>query len=582
MSGPKKQKLNISEVIFLKRKIVIVGGVAGGASAAAKLRRNSEEDEIIMLEKGPYVSFSNCSLPYHLSGIVEHAEDLVLMTPERFQKQYHIDARANSEVISLDREERYVLVKNLENGETYKETYDKLILSPGASPIVPELPGMEKVNLFTVRNVGDIDKLNQFVQQLDEKTVAVIGGGFIGVEVAENLNLAGNQVTMIEGTDQVLRPYDYDMVQIFHKEITDHGVNLIVEEIVTGFEENTVVLASGKKIHANAVVMAIGIAPETRLAKLAGLELGPTRAIKTNQNFQTNDPDIYAVGDAVEVYHALTHLYTKLSLAGPALKQARSVANHINDQPSPSKGYIGTSAIKVFDFNGAATGLNESMIKAQKLNINYEMVRIILSDKVGLMLDAEPMHFKMLFEVPTGKILGAQAIGKGDVTKRIDVIATVIKFGGTVEDLKDLELSYAPPFSTAKDIVNYAGYVGSNLLNGFFRQVNVNQVRELKESGKYILDVRERVEYEGGHIKGAVNIPLSELRERMSEIPNDQPVYVHCRTGQRSYNAVLALQNAGFKNVSNITGSFLGLSLYEAFNDQRLKRDSIVTDYNFD
>lgn len=565
----------------MKKKILIVGEVAGGASASARLRRHREEDEIIMFESGPHVSFSNCSLPYYLSGVVEDEEDLVLMDPELFLKQYNIDARVNSEVISIDRLNKTVRVKRTDNEEEYTETYDKLILSPGASPIVPKLDGMDQVNLFTVRNVVDIARLKQFVKEIPSKDITVIGGGFIGVEVAENLSEAGYKVTLIEAANQILRPFDYDMVQIFHKVLMDHQVDLILGDKVERFEKNKVILASGKAVDTSVVVMAIGVTPETYLAKEAGLKIGETGAIAVNKNYQTSDPDIYAVGDAIEVYHALTHTKTKISLAGPALKQARSVADHINGKPTLNKGYIGSSAIKVFEYNGASTELNEGLIKALNMNIDYDIVRIILSDKVGLMPDAAPMHFKLLFEVPTGKILGAQAIGKGDVTKRIDIIATAIKYGGTVEDLKDLELSYAPPFSTAKDIVNYAGYVGSNLLNGDYKQVNVDKVRELVEKGNTIIDVRERHEYERGHIKGAINIPLSELRHRINEIPRDKPVYLHCRTGQRSYNATLALQNRGFDNIINITGSFLGLSFYEYYKDQVSNRERIVTEYNF-
>lgn len=563
------------------RKILIIGGVAGGASAAARLRRNSEDDHIIMFERGPHVSFSNCSLPYHLSGIVEEAADLVLMNPELFLRQYNIDARVNSEVIAINRESKTVTVREVSTDREYTEGYDKLILSPGASPIVPRFPGIEKVNIFTVRNVVDIDKLNQYVKKINTKDVAVIGGGYVGVEVAENLVLAGYNVSLIEATDQILRPFDYDMVQIFHKVMTDHGVNLIVGDRVESFEEDKVVLASGKLINTGAVVMAIGVAPETSLAKEAGLELGKTGAIKVDSNYKTNDPDIYAVGDAIEVYHALTQSMTRLSLAGPALKQARAVADHINNKSTLNKGYIGSSAIKVFEYNGASTGLSESLIKHLDMKINYDLVRIILPDKVGLMPDASPMHFKLLFEVPTGRILGAQAIGRGDVTKRIDVIATAIKLGGTVDDLKDLELCYAPPFSTAKDIVNYAGYVASNILSGSFKQVNVDKVRELVENNNIIIDVREVYEYNKGHIKGAVNIPLSQLRERVNEIPKDKSVYLHCRTGQRSYNATMILQNLGFRNVTNITGSFLGLSFYEYYNDKVTGRESILTEYNF-
>lgn len=563
------------------KKILIVGGVAGGASAAARLRRLSEEDKIIMFEKGPHVSFSNCALPYHLSGVIDEADKLVLMSPEKFQSQYNIEARVNSEVVSIDKVNKEIEVKNYLTGETYRESYDKLILSPGAKPIVPNIPGIDKVNVFTIRNVVDIDKLNKFVKKLNTKDVAVIGGGFIGVEAAENLREAGYNVSLIEALNQILKPFDYDMVQILHKEIYDKGINLIVGDKVENFEENKIVLNSGKKIDAKAVVMAIGVSPETTLAKEAGLEIGVTGAIKVDSNYKTSDDDIYAVGDAIEVYNALTHSATKVSLAGPALKQARSVADHINGKKGINKGYIGSSAIKVFDYNAASTGLNEGLIKALNMNINYEIVRLITNDKVGIMPDSKPLHFKLLFEVPTGKVLGAQAIGMGDVAKRVDVVATLIKLGGTVEDLKDLELCYAPPYSTAKDVVNYAGYISSNLLNGDFKQVNVDKVRDLVENNAYIIDVREVREYENGHIKGAKNIPLSQLRERINEIPKDVPVYLHCRTGQRSYNATLALQNLGYKNLYNVTGSFLGLSFYEYYNDVTTNRESIVTKYNF-
>ncbi|WP_143317081.1 FAD-dependent oxidoreductase [Clostridium sp. HBUAS56017] len=565
----------------MKRKILIVGGVAGGASAAARLRRNSEDDEIIMFEKDPHVSFSNCSLPYHLSGIINEASRLVLMSPEKFMAQYRIEARVNNEVLSIDRVNKFVTVRNNETGEVYKETYDKLILSPGARPIVPNIPGIDKVNLFTIRNVVDIDRLNRFVKEIDTKDVVVIGGGYIGVEAAENLKKAGYNVSLVEATNQVLKPFDYDMVQILHKEIYDNGINLIVGDKVQNFEENKVILASGKKIEAKAVIMAIGVSPETDLAKESNLEIGETGAIKVDRNYKTNDNDIYAVGDAIEVYNSLTHSKTKLSLAGPAQKQARSVADHINGKNSLNKGYIGSSGIRVFDYNGASTGLNEGIIKSLNMNINYDIVRVILTDKVGIMPNSSPVHLKLLYEIPTGKILGAQAIGKGDVTKRIDIIATAIKFGGTVEDLKDLELCYAPPFATAKDVVNYAGYVGSNLLSGEFKQVNVDKVRELVDNNATIIDVREKNEYENGHINNSKNIPLSELRDRIDEVPKDRPVYLHCRTGQRSYNAVLALQNLGFDNVYNITGSFLALSFYEYFNDRTMERASILTEYNF-
>lgn len=565
----------------MSRKILIVGGVAGGASAAAKLRRYSEEDKIIMFERGPHVSFSNCSLPYHLSGTIREADHLLLMSPESFLKQYNIEARINQEVVSIQRQDKAVTVKDVLTGEEYVESYDILILSPGAAPIVPNIPGIEDVNIFTVRNVVDIDKLNQYVKTQEVKDVVVIGGGFIGIEVAENLKKAGYHVTVVEAMDQILKPFDYDMVQIFHKELYDQGVDLVLGDRVNKFGKDTVILASGKEIHGDSVVMAIGVAPETKLAKESGILLGETGAIAVNKNYQTNDPNIYAVGDAVEVYHALTNSMTKVSLAGPALRQARAVANHINSKSTNNRGYIGSSAIQVFDYNGASTGLTEGLIQAMGMQMNYDIVRVILSDKVGIMPDASPMHVKLLYEVPTGKVLGAQGIGKGDVTKRIDVIATVIKLGGTMEDLADLELCYAPPFGTAKDIVNYVGYIGSNLLDGNYKQVNVDKVRSLVENNNVIIDVREPGEYMSGHIKGSINIPLSQLRDRIGEIPKEEPVYVHCRTGQRSYNAVLALQNLGYTNVINITGSFLGLSFYEFYNDVSSGRESIVTEYNF-
>lgn len=560
------------------QKILIIGGVAGGASAATKLRRNSEKDTIIMLERGPHVSFSNCALPYHLSGIVDEAEKLVLMNPKAFLKQYNIEARVNEEAVRIDRKRKCVVIKELVSGKVYEEFYDKVILSPGASPIIPSIKGIEKADVFTIRNVVDIDTLNRFIKEKAVEEIVVIGGGFIGVEAAENLSMAGYHVTLVEGSRQILNTYDYDMVQILQKEMMDKGVTVIVEDTVTEFNEYETILASGKVIATDAVVMAAGVRPETGLAKEAGLLLGTTGAIKTNAYYQTNDPDIYAIGDAIEVDFIPTKLKTKLSLAGPAVKQARAVADHIHNKNNVpiEKGYIGASAIKVFDYNGASVGINEAMIKRLNLDLKYEIVRVILPDKVGLMPDAQTMHLKLLFEIPTGKILGAQAIGKGDVTKRVDVISTAMKFSGTVSDLMNLELCYAPPFSTPKDIVNYAGYVGSNLLNGMFKQVNVDTVRGLVEKKRFILDVREKAEYKRGYIKNAVNIPLSELRERLSEIPKEENIYLYCRTGQRSYHAALTLQNSGYENVYNIAGSFLGIYYYDYYNDKTKKQESII------
>jgi len=563
------------------KKILIVGGVAGGASAATRLRRQSEEDVIIMFEKGPHVSFSNCSLPYHLSGIIKDAEDLVLMNPEIFLKQYNIIARVNSEVMSIDKENKKILVKDYLEDKIYEEEYDVLILSPGATPFVPEIKGISNIPVFTIRNVVDIDKLNRYINENSHKDITVVGGGFIGIEVAENLRKASLNVNLVEFMNQILRNIDYDMVQILHKELYDNGVNLILEDSIKEITDGELLLNSGKVLKADLLVMAAGVLPDVKLAKEAGLEIGETGAILTDDNYRSSDPFIYAVGDAIEIENALLGTKMKLPLAGPALKQARAVADNINNKKTKNKGYISSSAIRVFKYNAASTGLSEGLIKALKVDIKYDIVRLILNDKVGLMPDASPMHFKLIYEKGSGKVLGAQAIGKGDVTKRVDIIATVIKFGGDLEDLKDLELCYAPPFSTAKDIVNYAGYAGSNLLEESFKQVNVDVVRELVENNAFIVDVREKYEFNRGHLINAVNIPLSELRQRVSEIPKNQKVYIHCRSGQRSYNAVRALINLGYTEVYNITGSFLGISLYEYFNDITKDREKIVTEYNF-
>lgn len=566
----------------MSKRILVVGGVAGGASSAARIRRLDEDAEIIMFEKGPHVSFSNCSLPFYLSGIVEEQEDLVMMQPEDFYNQYRIDARVYHEVISIDRDNKEIKVKNIITGEEYNERYDKLILSPGASPIVPPFTGIEDVNIFTIRNVVDIARLKTFMTDNKSEDITVIGGGFIGIETAENLKMAGFNVTIVEAMNQIMRPFDYDMVQILHKEIHDKGINLIVDDKVEKFEKDTVVLASGKKIKSDAVVVSIGVSPKTKLAVDAGLELGETRAIKVNQNFRTNDPDIYAVGDAIEVYNRLLYSQSKLALAGPAQKQARAAADHIYGRPVHNTGVIGSSVIKIFDYNGASTGLTEGLIEATGMQIDYDTVMIVPFDMVEIMPNSEPLHFKLIFEVPTGRILGAQAIGKGNVDKRIDVIATAIKFNATLEDLKDLELCYAPPFGTARDVVNFAGLVGLNILHSCFKQVHVHEVRDLVENDAYIIDVRDEDEYAEGHLINSKNIPLGEIRDRLDEIPKDQPVYLHCRTGQRSYNAVMALQHLGFDNVVNISGSFMGVSFFEYYNDQVQDRKPIVTDYNFE
>ncbi|UKJ45132.1 FAD-dependent oxidoreductase [Lysinibacillus sp. ACHW1.5] len=563
----------------MSKKFLVVGGVAGGASTAARLRRLDEKAEIIIFEKGPNVSFSNCSLPFHLSGIVENSDKLILMTPQGFQTKYNIEARVQQEVVRINREQKTITIKDLKTNRDYEESYDTLILSPGASPIVPDLEGIQSKHVFTIRNVTDIDRLNRYLQADNVQDIAVVGGGFIGVEVAENLKLAGYNVSLVEFGQQIMTPFDYDMAQILHKEMTDKGIQVIVNDGLAKVTPNNVTLNSGKQLKAQAVVLAIGVRPEIRLAKEAGLTIGELGGIQVDANYVTSDPSIYAVGDAIEVFHQLTHKQTRLALAGPAQRQARAAANHMYNIPHHNKGVIGSSSVQIFDLVCATTGLNEKTALAN--GFQAKSVYLIAPDKVGLMPNSHPLHFKLVYETPTGKILGAQAIGKGNADKRIDVIATLITMGGTLEDLKELELSYSPMFSTARDIVNLAALVAQNLLHGHFKQVKVDEVRELIENQAFFLDVREKNEFESGHLINAHNIPLSELRVRMDEIPKDQAVYVHCRSGQRSYNAVMALQNSGFSNVFNVSGSFLGICLYEYFTDITTNRDKIVTAYNF-
>ena len=561
-------------------KLVVIGGVTGGMSTAARLRRLDPLAQIVVFERGENVSFSNCALPYYLSGTVEQSDSLILMTPASLKRQHDLDVRVRHEVTAINREAKTVTVHNLETDEVFDEPYDKLMLAPGASPIMPKsIAGIDRDNVFSVRNVGDVVAIKQAVDTAER--VAVVGGGFIGIEVAENLRAAGKQVVLIEGADQILAPFDYDMVQILHKELDDNGVELHLSATVTAIDDEgvTVSTAAGEeRIAAQAVIMAIGVAPETKLAVDAGLELGETRGIKVNNNYQTSDPDIYAVGDAIETYDALAHRWGRLALAGPAQRQARAAADHMCGMPVSNKGYIGSSCLRVFGRNAACTGLSEKAAKAA--GYSYDSVLIFPSDKVSVLPGSHYLAFKLVFEVPTGKILGAQAIGAGEADKRVDVIAAMITMGGTIADLKDLELCYAPLFSTAKDVVNFAALVAENVLTGRMPQVHVSEVRGLVESGAYIVDVREEGEFARGHLVGAHNVPLSQLRSRMDEIPRDVPVYLHCRSSQRSYYALCCLRGNGWNNVVNISGSFLGISLYEYFNDKAQGREPIVTRYN--
>lgn len=564
----------------MNKRILIIGGVAGGASVAARARRLDAGAEIIMFERGPHVSFSNCSLPYYLSGVVGNSDALLMMSPEKFKKSYDIDARVNSEVTAINRDKKTIEIKNTLTGDVHEEAYDVLVMAPGASPVKPRnIGGIDGKNVYTIRNVADIVHLKDGLEAAGAENTAVIGGGFIGIEVAENLAKAGKKVAVVEAMSQILAPFDYDIVQMLHKELLDNGVSLIVEDGVKTIEEKQITLASGKTVPADAVILAIGVAPETGLAKAAGLEIGETGGILVDHNYRTSDKNIYAVGDAIEVFDRMTGKPSRLALAGPALRQARAAADAMYGIPDDNRGVIGSCALRVFGLNAAATGLNER--NARKAGIPCDSVYVIPGDKVGIMPGSAPMHFKLVFEVPTGRILGAQAIGRGNVDKRVDVIAAMVSMNGTIRDLKNLELCYSPVFGTARDVVNQAALVAENILYGRFRQVPVTQVRSLVEEQAFIVDVREKGEYEAGHLKGSVNIPLSELRERTDEIPKDRPVYLHCRSSQRSYNALMALQGRGYENVVNISGSFLGICLYEYYNDVAMGREKIVTEYNF-
>lgn len=561
-------------------KVVIIGGVAGGASAATRLRRLDEQAEIVMLERGPHVSFSNCSLPFRLSGTVDATEKLLMMTPQAFASRYRIDARVNNEAVAIDRVAHTVHVRDLTDGREYDESYDKLILSPGARAIVPPIPGIDGADVFTVKNVVDIDRLQTFLTENNVRRVSVVGGGFIGVEVAVNLVEGGYQVALVEAAPQILSTFDHDMVQILHKEMLDHGVDLIVGDQVTGLKGNDMTLASGRVIEGDAIVMAVGIRPNSEIAVAAGLDVNERGAIRTDASYRTADPDIYAIGDAIAVTNAQTHHPMMLQLAGPAQKQARQVADSICGRSVRNTGYIGSNCVNVFALNAAGTGLTAA--QCEREGLRYDYAYVIPMDKVSLMPDASPLHLKLIYEVPTGRVLGAQAIGRGDAAKRVDVIATAIKFGATVDDVRDLELCYAPPFSNAKDPVNIAAMVAGNLLNGDYRQVHVDQVRGLVESGATIIDVRDPGAYNKAHLKGAVNIPLGQLRDRIDEVPRDRPVYLNCRSAQTSYNAIRVLQGYGFDNVVNVAGSMLGISLYEYFADVTQGREPIVTGYVFD
>ncbi|HET8911758.1 MAG TPA: CoA-disulfide reductase [Ktedonobacteraceae bacterium] len=539
------------------RKIVIVGGVAGGATAATRLRRLDETASIILFERGPYVSFANCGLPYYIGEVIPERGDLLVQTAQGLSKRFQLDVRTLSEVISIERSEQKIVVKDLSSGETYEETYDILILSPGAQPVVPPIPGLKEAkHVFSLRSLADMDRIKDELDRGHPQNVLVIGGGFIGLEMAENLQLRGTQVIVVEMLDQVMAPLDYEMAALVHQHLRKHGVRLILGDGVKAFEDQgqRVMLQSGASLAADMIILAIGVRPENALAVKAGLEIGERGGILANERLQTSDEHIYAIGDAIEVKDYITHLPNQVPLAWPANRQGRLVADVIAGKKATYKGTLGTAVVKVFDLTVATTGLNEKTLR--RLGWKYQVVHTHPSSHATYYPGSSTFALKLLFQPETGSIYGAQGVGKEGVDKRIDVLATAIKGGLTVFDLPDLELAYAPPYSSAKDPVNMLGYVASNLAEGAVKTIQFDEIDQVVAAGGLLIDVRDPEEFKHGAIPGSVNIPLNELRSHIGELPTDQPIYLTCRVGQRGYIASRILEQHGY-NAINLDGGYL-------------------------
>ena len=543
-------------------KVVIVGGVAGGASAAARLRRLDESAEIIMFERGEYISFANCGLPYYIGGEITKKSALTLQTPQSFNARFNVDVRVNSEVTSIDPKAKTVTVRSKDRGE-YTESYDKLILSPGTAPIRPPMEGADNARVFTLRNIPDTIKIREYVEEEFPASAVVVGGGYIGVEMAENLKNAGVAVTIVELADHVIAPLDYDMACDVHRYLKEKGVGLILKNGVQAIKEEggklKLTLSDGE-IETDMVIMAVGVRPDTALAKDAGLELNKRGAIVVNEHMLTSDPDIYAVGDAVEVTDFVTGEKAYIPLAGPANKQGRIAADNICGIPTTYKNTLGSAVLKIFDMTVATTGVNERAAKAAGLD--YDKVYTYSNSHASYYPGSTGMSIKTLYEKGTGKILGAQIVGFDGVDKRCDVLATAIRAGMTAKDLTELELCYAPPFGSAKDPVNFVGYVIENTLAGRVKNFFWDDVAKLPRDGSVtLLDVRTDLERENGqYIEGFIHIPVDELRARAGELDKSKPVYIHCRTGLRSYVACCMLAGMGF-DCYNLSG---GWRLYES------------------
>lgn len=553
----------------MSKKVLIVGGVAGGASTAARLRRVDEKAEIIMFEKGQYISFANCGLPYYIGGTIRERKSLLVQTAQAMKARFNIDVRELSEVTRIDREKKVVEVTDLRDGRTYEESYDMLVLSPGAAPVKPPIPGIESPNIYTLRDIPDTDSIKGFLDEKRPKSAVVVGGGFIGLEMAENLHAAGLKVDIAEALDQVMAPLDYEMAAIIHNHIRSKGCGLHLKDGVKAFEregsKTAVVLQSGKRIPADMVILSIGVKPNNAMAKEAGLEIGVTGGIKVNEYLQTSDPNIYALGDAIEVMDYVSGNPVLIPLAGPANKQGRIVANNIAGRKETYKGTQGTAIAKVFDLTAASTGVNEKVLRklGKEPGKDYITTTTHSASHAGYYPGGSTMAIKTIYTTE-GRVLGAQIVGFDGVDKRIDYIAIAVRHRMTVHDMQEFELAYAPPFSSAKDPVNMAGYVGSNVLNGDVKVAYWNEAMNADMSKSFLLDVREPAEYEQGHIPNAVNIPLGQIRSRLNEIPKDKEIIVNCQVGLRSYIGVRMLMQNGFDRVRNLSG---GYKTYSAVED---------------
>ena len=537
-------------------KICIIGGVAGGATAAARLRRLDEKARIVMFERGDYVSFANCGLPYHVSGRIKERSSLLLQTPESFWLRFRVEVRIRNEVVAIDAGQKLLHVRNSNTGEEYRESYDYLVIAPGSYPFIPPIEGTNAGMFMQLHDIPNMDAIIAHIRCQSVREAVVIGGGFIGVEIAENLTEFGVKTHLVEMLSQVMVPFDPEMANIIHARLAERGVCLHLSDSVRKIEgdrSGKVLLASGAELKADLVVSAVGVRPAVQLAKEAGLLIGAAGGISVSSGMQTSDPHIYAVGDAVETANFISGIRTLVPLAGPANKQARVAADNICGRPSRYQGPLGTAIIKVFDLQAASTGLNEKA--ARKNGIKYQAIHLHPLSHAEYYPDAAQLALKVLFELSGGKVIGAQCIGNDGVDKRIDVIATAIQAGMTVHDLARLELCYAPPFGSAKDAVNMAGFVGSNILQGLVSSVTYDQTGAIENL--FWLDVRTPEEFAQGTIAEAVNIPLDELRQRIPELPRDRHLVMFCRVGFRAYVAYRILKQQGFKELSNLSGGYL-------------------------